>query len=134
MTRLSCAPTGDFLIALMCCSLSVSFENLMGADTFEGAEELLVGAALCDLEVFEDGRDDIAVRVDWHLSCCCLNLLRLSCSDICKMANIMSLKRITQYKNTNTHFMNKFIIISVSIRTIVEFSEETIHSDHIKLS
>lgn len=54
-------------MALMCCSLSVSFENLIAVGAFEGAEEL-EGAVFCGWGAwggFEDcARAAMLVRVD----------------------------------------------------------------------
>lgn len=71
-----CAPTGAFLMLLICWSLSVSFENLTGGAgdvRFEGAGFTGVG--------LEEFCFAMLVRVDWHFSCCFLNLFKLSCKD-----------------------------------------------------
>lgn len=66
-----------------------------------GTEEEFPGAALCEWEDFEDDdRAAILVSVDWHFSCCCLNLLRLSCNAIWKTdANIPN----CQNQNINSY-------------------------------
>lgn len=79
MTSLICAPIGDFLTELMCCSLSVSFENLIGCGGLAGADGAFTGWALCF--GFEVDAAMLA-KDDWHLSCCCLNLERLSLRSI----------------------------------------------------
>lgn len=61
---------------LICWSLSVSFENLTGGAgdvRFEGAGFTGVG--------LEEFCFAMLVRVDWHFSCCFLNLFKLSCKD-----------------------------------------------------
>jgi hypothetical protein len=82
MTSLICAPTGDFLIELMCCSLSVSFENLIGCAGLAGADGALIGWALCFGFVVKAWLAAMLAKDDWHLSCCCLNLERLSLRSI----------------------------------------------------
>ena len=80
MTNLIFAPTGDFLIELMCWSLSMSFENLIAGVGFAGADGAFTGLDLeeiCNFEV-EAWVAAMLDRVVWHPSCCCLNLLRRS--------------------------------------------------------
>ena len=71
---------GDFWILLICCSLSVSFENLTagaGALATEGAAG--TGMDICVVALLNAA---ILVRVDWHFSCCFLNLSNFSCNAI----------------------------------------------------
>ena len=86
MTDFIWAPTGAFLILLMCVSLSVSFENFTGGvGAFAGAEEMFAGDVFWWQGVLEGAaRVAMLVRVDCTFSCCCLNLLRLSCNAICE--------------------------------------------------
>lgn len=73
MTRLIWAPTGDFLIVLTCWSLSVSYENLIAAWGFAGAEYFVgFDGPLFGLCCF------VFFSTVWHFACCCLNLFKLS--------------------------------------------------------
>ena len=75
ITRLIWAPTGAFLMLLMCWSLSVSFENLIGGEGVETPERKGFGGVVFGF-CFA-----MLVSVDWHFSCCFLNLFKLSCND-----------------------------------------------------
>ena len=81
ITLLIWAPTGLFLILLICCSLSVSLENLTaGRGDFAKvlAGTALEGGAVVLVVVLEPA---MLLSVDWHFSCCFLNLFKLSCND-----------------------------------------------------
>lgn len=75
ITRFIWAPTGAFLMLLICWSLSVSFENLIGGEGVETPETKGFGGVAFGF-CFA-----MLVSVDWHFSCCFLNLFKLSCSD-----------------------------------------------------
>jgi hypothetical protein len=79
---------------LMCCSLSVSFENLIGCDGLAGTLGACAGWALCfgfEVEAAMLASDD------WHLSCCCLNLERLSLRSIYKNDMLQSKRQMNKY-------------------------------------
>lgn len=82
MTRFIWAPTGALRILLICWSLSVSLENLTPffeflpfADAFAATTGVL-GFLLPTL------LDAMLESVDWHFSCCFLNLSSCSCKAI----------------------------------------------------
>lgn len=85
ITRLSWAPTGDFRTLYMRWSLCISSENLTAG---VGVLALTKGAAAAT--PFWAGLGllladtAILMRVDWHLSCCFLNLSNFSCNAIWK--------------------------------------------------
>lgn len=73
----------------MCCNLSVSFENFTAVAGFAMEAEViavcgfLCGGGRCAAFLLDDGAArEMLFRVDWHFSCCCLNLFRLSCKDV----------------------------------------------------
>ena len=122
ITRLICAPAGDFRMLLMCWSRSVSFENLTagaGGLKITGAGGACAGEALCDGLGFEVAA--MLLRIDWQFSCCLLNFSNLSCSAIWKIQITKHVRFTTETKNRKKPYWNPLPIETHRIR---QFSKE----------